>query len=243
MSRERFLHPELLESEDYHSLSFAAQSLFVGLIVLADDEGRGKASPRSLIGTIFPGRGITAAKLETMQDELVKRDMVRFYKVEGSNYYMFPSWSKYQHPRYVKPSKVPVYQEDCDSFIRSVQVCADLRGIRGRVGKGRDGKGRVGDGKGVQSVQHADAPSRGFSEWWNALRPWFKAANRRLGYKSESLAYWKEHGLAEYADLIIERTIQQRQHYTDAVRSNERPVPPQDPIRYLKNRRYNDETP
>ncbi len=93
----------------------------------------------------------------------------------------------------------------------------------------------------AKRLQHG--ADHGFPEWWAALRPWFKAANRRLGYKSESLEYWKAHGLAEYAELILERTVQQRTHYQDAVRSNERPVPPQDPIRYLKNRRYNDETP
>ena len=83
----------------------------------------------------------------------------------------------------------------------------------------------------------------GFPEWWEELRTWFKACNRRLAYKQEARKLWKAKGCANHHELIIERTKKQRQHYADAVRSGQDPPPPQDPHRYLKNRRYNDETP
>ena len=89
-----------------------------------------------------------------------------------------------------------------------------------------------------QTLQHC-----GFSDWWEELRPWFKAANRRLAYKAEALEYWKANGLAKYADQIVARAKEQRTHYQDAVRSGEKPVPPCDPHRYLKRKRYNDEMP
>ncbi len=83
----------------------------------------------------------------------------------------------------------------------------------------------------------------GFAEWWEELRPWFKLANRRLSYKADALEYWKKQGLSQYAEQIRDRTIKQRQHYADALRSGQGPPSPPDPHRYLKKQRYNDETP
>jgi len=244
MSRERFIHPEIVESEDWHSLGYEARVLFVSLIALADDVGRGKASERSLIGTVFAGRNVPLERFRKWRDELIHRGMAKFYIVGGSPFYELPNWAKYQNPRYVKQSKIPAYQPNYDLCTEPVQNLADSAGISqnlrtGRVGKGREGKG----GEGASADTARTNGDIGFSDWWEELRPWFKAANRRLAYKQDALAHWKKHGLAEYADLIIERTKKQRQHYADAVRSGQDPPPPQDPHRYLKNRRYNDETP
>lgn len=86
-------------------------------------------------------------------------------------------------------------------------------------------------------------PPPGFAAWWEELRPWFRAANRRLGYKAEALKLWKSKGCEAYTDEICTRTAALRNHYLDAQSRRQDPPPPQDPHRFLRNRRYNDEVP
>lgn len=81
----------------------------------------------------------------------------------------------------------------------------------------------------------------GFDLFWEQLRPWFKLANRRLAYKAEAAKVWRSMKCEPHADKIAARVKKQRQHFEDAQRSGQRPPPPQDPHRYLKNRRFNDE--
>ena len=85
------------------------------------------------------------------------------------------------------------------------------------------------------------SPSDGFEEWWAELRPWFKAMNRRLAYKQDALKEWRKMRCSTKAAAIIDRTVKQRSHWMDSNRSGQRPIQPQDPHRYLKNRRFNDE--
>ena len=237
MSRERFIHPEILESEDWHSLTCEARVLFVSLIAMADDVGRGKASERSLIGTVYSGIVVKPVKFRKWRDELSDRNMVRFYVVDGSPYYFLPAWDRYQKPRYVKASKLPEYQPNFDICTDSVQNLPDSAGITARVGLGREGKG----GEGLYNGESGLSPSDGFEEWWAELRPWFKAMNRRLAYKQDALKEWRKMRCSTKAGAIIDRTVKQRSHWMDSNRSGQRPIQPQDPHRYLKNRRFNDE--
>ena len=93
------------------------------------------------------------------------------------------------------------------------------------------------------SPPEAKTSDDGFDAWWEEMRQWFKLGNRKLREKTEAKKLWKTKRLHRYADQIVERTKQQREHYQDAVRSGQKPIEPQDPHRFLKNRRYNDETP
>lgn len=52
--RIRTLKPELWQNEKVGDLSHGARLLFVGLITMADDEGRFRARPSVILGHVFP---------------------------------------------------------------------------------------------------------------------------------------------------------------------------------------------
>lgn len=106
MSRQRFIHPEIFESQDFLALSHGARLLFIGLFALADDHGRGRGGEMHLSGSVFPGESVP---IRDWIGEVSARKLARFYEVAGSVYYDLPTWSKWQKPKYVADSKVPSF--------------------------------------------------------------------------------------------------------------------------------------
>lgn len=92
--RIRTVKPEWLDDELLVLASDAARVLSIGLMVLADDYGNGRANPIQLAGKVFPGKVIehTANALE----ELRRMNFVVLYEVDGQRYFSIRNWSKHQ---------------------------------------------------------------------------------------------------------------------------------------------------
>lgn len=100
--RIRSIKPEWLEDEAMLSCSAAARVVSIGLILLADDHGRGRGSLVYLSSRIFP----FAESTETLANglaELVKIRFVELYRLSGQTYYAIRNWAK--HQRVDKPGK------------------------------------------------------------------------------------------------------------------------------------------
>jgi hypothetical protein len=140
MSRQRFIHPCIFQSEDFLALSHGARLLFVGMFTLADDEGRGYGSPRSLAGSVFPGEPVDVGP---WLEEVVSRGLARVYVAKSGTYYDLPTWRKWQRPKYVIESRIPPYERS-KSFNFNDQPKVgpkwDQSGDTGRVGLGREEK-------------------------------------------------------------------------------------------------------
>ncbi len=100
MSRIRSVKPEWLEDE-LALASLEARVLSVGLILMADDYGNGRAHPTLLASRVFPAN--PRETLANALEELRRLRYVTLYEVEGQQYFSIRNWSK--HQRVDKPGK------------------------------------------------------------------------------------------------------------------------------------------
>ena len=108
MARIRTLKPETWESEKLGRLKLLSRVNFIGLISLADDEGRGRGDTAFLLARLHPYAA--DVKLDAMKEslaELEKTGLVVFYQAADCSYYAIPSWSENQKIDRPSPSKLP----------------------------------------------------------------------------------------------------------------------------------------
>lgn len=145
MSRPRIrsLKPELWQDEKVGSLSRDARLLFVGLVTMADDEGRLRALPALILGHVFPYDADALRKVSAWLDEIASSGLIERYTVGGTPYVQIVGWSKHQVINRPTPSDLPPAPltegslnppgrlPDGSSLVRA-QVGADRKGSEGR---------------------------------------------------------------------------------------------------------------
>jgi hypothetical protein len=150
MARIRTIKPTLWESEKLGRLSVLARLNFVGLISLADDEGRGRGERRYLIGRLHPyAEDVEEIDFVQAIGELEQECLVAFYNVNKARYYALPGWKQHQYIEKWRTSDIPPVPSDHpmaplfggESFPSSspTKTPPSLPG-NGREGKGRDWK-------------------------------------------------------------------------------------------------------
>lgn len=105
--RIRTLKPELWQDERIGDLSHGARLLFIGLITMADDAGRLRELPATIIGHVFPYDDVTGPKLTRWLKEVAATGAVVRYEVEGRRYVAFRHWTKHQKVDKPSPSELP----------------------------------------------------------------------------------------------------------------------------------------
>lgn len=109
----RIIKESICTSEKISSLSDFEFRLWVGLITMVDDAGRGDARAPIIKGQVFPLRErLSLRDIENALYSLAAKGCVSLYKVDGMPYFWFPTWSKHQRIRNVRP-KYPA-PEDAD---------------------------------------------------------------------------------------------------------------------------------
>lgn len=101
--RIRSLKPEWVEDEPLQECGSLARLLSVGLIVLADDHGRGRANEIQLAAKFFHLEPDPGACVRESLARLSRIGFVVLYRVRGQSYYQIRNWSK--HQRVDKPGK------------------------------------------------------------------------------------------------------------------------------------------
>ena len=147
MASKRCLPTRFFKDADIMNVSKDTQLILVGLVLLADDEGRELAHPRLLSREIdYPPEQIEAALAELMEN-----DLVVLYQVGKHCYYNLPHWNQWQSisSQKMTPSKYPappvereseavpvVREEDQQALAESVQYVPEIRReILGKIGK------------------------------------------------------------------------------------------------------------
>lgn len=161
MPRQRFIWPSIWTSENFLELTFRQRLLFIGMFSLADDEGRIKASSKTLKASIFPVDDITLKDIEEDLIVLHNTGSILLYTSENERFAYFPKWGDFQHPRYAQPSKIPspppvsnTKESLTQSFISTdATLTQDFR--MGRDGVGRVGMDRVGMDREIIHVENS----------------------------------------------------------------------------------------
>ncbi len=107
--RIRTIKPEWLEDELLAAEADHVRLLSIGLILIADDHGRGRASVEFVASEVW--RYDRSPEALTKVREGLKRlsavRFVRLYKVDGQSYFEIRSWSKHQKVQHVGKERVP----------------------------------------------------------------------------------------------------------------------------------------
>ncbi len=152
MARKRFLTPDIWSDAFFVKLSPHERLLFIGMITLADDEGRLRAAPAYLKGEVFPEDCVTEAKVRQLRDRITALNRsVHLYKVAGMEYIQLRNWPRYQRPSHPTPSRLPAprgYKKPTNSSGEDREACPKDAGERRDLGRGV-GRGE-GSGKGEE---------------------------------------------------------------------------------------------
>lgn len=107
MARKRMLDPGVWTDEGFVELSHGARLLWIGLISLADDDGRGIAGAKSLKAEVFPADEISYRQIDAWKTEISQHMRAVFYSSNGREYYSLHRWEQYQYIQARKPSTYP----------------------------------------------------------------------------------------------------------------------------------------
>ena len=128
MARKRFIDPNFWTDIEISKLTPMERLLFIGCFSNADDEGRLPGNPAYLRSAIFPYDDISLGDIQGMRDNIIEKcKNLVIYEVDGNEFLAFRKWSRYQSPRYPKPSQFPAppteepLAQDCNQIDASVQ--------------------------------------------------------------------------------------------------------------------------
>jgi hypothetical protein len=109
MSRPRIrtLKPEMWADEKIGGLSRDARLLFVGLITMADDEGRLRAMPAAILGHVFPYDDDAPRKLAKWLEQIEMYGLIVRYEHAGKPYISLSGWERHQKINRARKSDLP----------------------------------------------------------------------------------------------------------------------------------------
>jgi hypothetical protein len=108
VARIRTIKPSFWGDEKVSELSRDARLLMLGLVSLADDEGRFLASHHAIAGYIYPNdHDVTPTKLAKWLKEITDRGMVVLYNGGRIRYGVIPKYAKHQRINRPSPSTLP----------------------------------------------------------------------------------------------------------------------------------------
>lgn len=105
--RIRTLKPEIWADEEVGRLDMWERSLFVGLITMADDEGRLLATTAAIIGHVFPLHTVTQARVRRWLMTLHERNLIVCYEDDGLPLVEICGWAKHQKINRPTASSLP----------------------------------------------------------------------------------------------------------------------------------------
>lgn len=117
MARIRTIKPDTWGSSDIAPLSRDARLLFIGLISMADDDGRFLAAINAINGYVFPNDDLPPAKVRKWLAEIAGVQSIHLYTCDGIAYGVIPNWHKHQVINRYTPSRLP--EPDCECYPRS----------------------------------------------------------------------------------------------------------------------------
>jgi hypothetical protein len=128
--RIRTVKPEMWQDEKVGGLSKEARLLLVGLITMADDEGRLRAMPAAILGHVFPYDPDAARKLDGWLQEIDGTRVIVRYVVDSKPYIAFRHWRRHQRINRATGSELP---PSPDPVITADNAVPDSRNGHGSI--------------------------------------------------------------------------------------------------------------
>lgn len=107
MARRRMIDPNFFESEDVSRLTITQRYLLIGMVSMADDYGKGRATPAKVRSFVFPYEDIPIREIKADLQKIAEHISIEFYEVDGNSYYKFVNWNKWQRVDKPQPSNIP----------------------------------------------------------------------------------------------------------------------------------------
>ena len=104
----RMIECKTWQSFQVGQLDYRQRCLWIGIITVADDQGRGRAHPGILRGALFPYDEIGLDEIQADLDYLASLGLVHLYQNnDGAPLYQIINWWRYQRPTWAWPSDLP----------------------------------------------------------------------------------------------------------------------------------------
>lgn len=103
----RMIDAGIWANEHFAMLPPMARLLQIGIINLADDQGRMKAHPAYLRSQIFPYDEVPADDVQSWLDLIAANGTLMLYEADGKAYLQLLNWWQYQSPAFASPSQYP----------------------------------------------------------------------------------------------------------------------------------------
>jgi hypothetical protein len=98
--QKRMIHIKIWQNESFALMTPLARLLYIGLVVLSDDDGILKGNSTLLKSQIFPfDEKMTLDSFKLLLKEVLKSKLVDIYRVEKDYFISHPNWSRYQYIR------------------------------------------------------------------------------------------------------------------------------------------------
>lgn len=108
MARIRTVKPSFWGDDRVSQLSRDARLLFLGLISMADDQGRFLASVASITGYIYPhDSDVPPVKIRKWLAEITDQELILLYNGGRAKYGAIRKWKRHQRISKPQPSSLP----------------------------------------------------------------------------------------------------------------------------------------
>ena len=101
------IDPSIWINESFGGLTPSQRLLQIGLISLADDQGRGKAHPAYLRAQLFPYDDLQLQEIADGLQLIQKNGTIKLYEVGSKSYYQLLRWWDFQSLSFAQPSQWP----------------------------------------------------------------------------------------------------------------------------------------
>lgn len=204
MAQRRMIHLSLWASEQVGRLSLQARLLYIGLITLADDEGKLKINPSYLKSQIFTyDDSISGSDIRTWTQEIEREGLIVLYVVDGNTYGRHPKWAKYQTLRKdrLKWSNIPTE----DSLATNGQPNDNHVSAKPplKVSKGKVSKDKKREDKEMALAEPSSAEESHINEvfkiFYDTINPTINYGNKTL--RASALVLLEKFGLEKTLEM------------------------------------------
>lgn len=107
MGKKRIIDSKIRKSQTFAKLTYRQRDLWIGLIAVADDQGRLPGKATYVRSTVWPYDDPPIEEVEADIEILSEIGNLICYEIDGLEYIQILNWWKYQQPQWAGPSDFP----------------------------------------------------------------------------------------------------------------------------------------